>query len=97
MTDGRDVILKLEEREKDRTKISSLKVRYNSVFGYYIEITKANLHLVPKDYHRKQTVSTGERFVTEELVRLEREISEALKRRSARSSRALRNSFRKRV
>ncbi len=77
MTDGRDVILKLEEREKDRTKISSLKVRYNSVFGYYIEITKANLHLVPKDYHRKQTVSTGERFVTEELVRLEREISEA--------------------
>ncbi len=76
-THGRDVILKLEEREKDRTKIGSLKVRYNNVFGYYIEVTKANLHLVPKDYRRKQTISTGERFVTDELVQVEREILEA--------------------
>ncbi len=77
MKSGRDVILELEQREKERTKIASLKVRYNSVFGYYIEITKANLHLAPKDYHRKQTISTGERFVTEELIQLEREIVEA--------------------
>ncbi len=77
MTHGRDVILKLEERERERTKISSLKVRFNNVFGYYIEVTKANLHLVPRDYQRKQTISTGERFVTEELVTLEREIVEA--------------------
>lgn len=74
---GKELILALEEREKERTKIGSLKVKYNGVFGYYIEITKANLHAVPKDYLRKQTVSTGERFVTEELITLEREILEA--------------------
>ena len=74
---GKETILALEEREKNRTKIASLKVKYNGVFGYYIEVTKANLHAVPKDYLRKQTVSTGERFVTEELITLEREILEA--------------------
>lgn len=76
-SNGRETILALEERERARTKIASLKVRYNGVFGYYIEVTKANLHAVPKDYLRKQTVSTGERFVTEELINLEREILEA--------------------
>ena len=54
-TSGKDYLLKLETRERERTGISSLKVRYNKVFGYYIEVTKANLHLVPTDYIRKQT------------------------------------------
>lgn len=76
-TNGRNVILALETRERERTKIASLKVRYNSVFGYYIEVTKANLHLVPADYRRKQTVATGERYVTDELVTVETEILEA--------------------
>jgi DNA mismatch repair protein MutS len=76
-TNGRNVILELEQKERERTKINSLKVRYNKVFGYYIEITKANLHLVPKHYHRKQTIAGGERFVTDELIKLEAEILEA--------------------
>ena len=76
-TNGRNVILALENREKERTKISSLKVRFNNVFGYFIEVTKANLHLVPSDYRRKQTVATGERFVTDELVTVETGILEA--------------------
>ncbi|OGL51519.1 MAG: DNA mismatch repair protein MutS [Candidatus Schekmanbacteria bacterium RIFCSPLOWO2_12_FULL_38_15] len=57
----------LEIREKERTGISSLKVRFNKIFGYYIEVTKTNLRLVPPDYIRKQTIATGERFITEEL------------------------------
>jgi DNA mismatch repair protein MutS len=70
-SDGKDYLLKLETREKERTKISSLKIRFNSVFGYFIEVTKANLHLVPKDYQRKQTTAGGERFFTEELKKHE--------------------------
>lgn len=76
-TNGRNVVLELESRERERTRITSLKVRFNGVFGYYIEVTKANLHLVPKDYRRKQTVATGERYVTDELVELETAILEA--------------------
>ena len=57
----------LEIREKKKTGISSLKVRFNKIFGYYIEVTKPNLHLVSPEYIRKQTIATGERFVTEEL------------------------------
>lgn len=76
-TDGRAVILELERRERERTKISSLKVKYTSVFGYFIEVTKANLHLVPKEFRRKQTVATGERYVTDELTAIETEILEA--------------------
>lgn len=79
-TNGRELLLALEQRERERTKIGSLKVRFNGVFGYYIEVTKANLHLVPADYRRKQTVATGERFVTEELVQLETGILEAEER-----------------
>ncbi len=79
-TNGRALLLALEQRERERTKINSLKVRFNGVFGYYIEVTKANLHLVPADYRRKQTVATGERFVTEELVQLETGILEAEER-----------------
>ena len=54
----------LESRERERTGINSLKVRFNNVFGYYIEISNANLHLVPKDYDRKQTLVNAERFST---------------------------------
>ena len=55
-TSGRQAIAAIEDRERHRTGIGSLKVRYNSVFGYYIEITKANLSLAPSDYERKQTL-----------------------------------------
>jgi DNA mismatch repair protein MutS len=67
----------LERTEQERTGIKSLKVRYNSVFGYFIEITKSNLHLVPADYVRKQTTANGERFVTEGLKQKEKEIFHA--------------------
>ncbi len=60
-------IAKLEEDEKERTGISSLKIRFNKVFGFYIEISRSNLHLVPQDYIRKQTLVNGERFITPEL------------------------------
>ncbi len=67
----------LERTEQERTGIKSLKVRYNSVFGYFIEITKSNLHLAPADYVRKQTTANGERFVTEGLKQKEKEIFHA--------------------
>jgi DNA mismatch repair protein MutS len=71
---GRQAIAAIEERERERTGIGSLKVRYNSVFGYYIEITKSNLALAPADYERKQTLVNAERFTTPELKELERKI-----------------------
>lgn len=71
---GRQQIAAIEERERQRTGIGSLKVRYNSVFGYYIEITKANLALAPGDYERKQTLVNAERFTTPELKEYERKI-----------------------
>ncbi|MGE5127852.1 MAG: DNA mismatch repair protein MutS, partial [Betaproteobacteria bacterium] len=64
---GRATIAAIEERERQRTGIPSLKVRYNRVFGFYIEVSKSNLPLVPADYQRKQTIAGGERFVTPEL------------------------------
>jgi DNA mismatch repair protein MutS len=64
---GRQSVAGIEERERARTGIGSLKVRYNSVFGYYIEITKANLAMAPADYERKQTLVNAERFTTPEL------------------------------
>ncbi len=64
----------LEARERERTGIGSLKVRFNKVFGYYIEVSKANLHLAPKDYDRKQTLVGAERFVTPELKEYEEKI-----------------------
>jgi DNA mismatch repair protein MutS len=64
----------VETRERERTGINSLKVRFNRVFGYYIEISKANLHLAPKDYDRKQTLVGAERFVTPELKEYEEKI-----------------------
>jgi DNA mismatch repair protein MutS len=68
------VIAELEERERTRTGISSLKVRYNRVFGYYIEVSKSNLHAVPSDYHRKQTIAGGERFITPALKEYEEKV-----------------------
>lgn len=73
-TTGRQHIAAIEERERARTGIGSLKVRYNSVFGYYIEITKANLSMAPADYERKQTLVNAERFTTQELKEHERKI-----------------------
>jgi DNA mismatch repair protein MutS len=70
-TTGRQAIAAIEERERERTGINSLKVRYNSVFGYYIEITKANRALAPADYERKQTLVNAERFTTPELKEYE--------------------------
>ncbi len=64
-------IAEMEQAERKRTGIGSLKVRYNRVFGYYIEVSKSNLHAVPDDYHRKQTVATGERYITPALKEYE--------------------------
>lgn len=68
---GKTLIAQVEKRERERTGISSLKVRYNKVFGYYIEVTKPNLDLVPADYQRKQTLVNSERFITPELKEYE--------------------------
>ena len=74
---GRATIARIEERERARTGIASLKVRFNRVFGYYIEVTKSNLALVPPDYQRKQTVVGGERFITPELKEYEEKVLRA--------------------
>jgi DNA mismatch repair protein MutS len=71
---GKDWLAKLQQDEIERTGISSLKVRFNSVFGYYIEVTKSNLDKVPAHYIRKQTVANGERFITPELKDMEGKI-----------------------
>jgi DNA mismatch repair protein MutS len=75
--DSKTWLSDLERQEQERTGIKSLKVRFNSVFGYYLEITKANLHLVPPDYIRRQTTVGGERYVTEALKQKEKEILHA--------------------
>ena len=71
MRGGKDWIAKLQQDEILRTGIQSLKVRFNSVFGYYIEVTKTNLDKVPANYVRKQTIANGERFITPELKEME--------------------------
>ncbi len=68
---GKDWMAELEKNERERTGISSLKVRYNQVFGFYIEVSKANVHLAPKHYLRKQTLVNGERFITPDLKQQE--------------------------
>ena len=94
---GKQRIAEMEEAERVRTGINSLKIRYNRVFGYYIEISKSNLANVPADYHRKQTIAGGERFITpalkayeekvlgadERILEREVEIFDALRRRVA--------------
>ena len=79
---GRQRIAAIEERERERTGIASLKVRFNSVFGYYLEVTRANLKAVPPDYERKQTLVNAERFTTPELKDLETKILTAQERSS---------------
>jgi DNA mismatch repair protein MutS len=74
MRGGKDWIAKLQQDEITRTGIQSLKIRFNSVFGYYIEVTKSNLDKVPADYVRKQTIANGERFITPELKTMEGKI-----------------------
>jgi DNA mismatch repair protein MutS len=74
---SRQYIAQIEARERARTGIQSLKVRFNNVFGYYIEISKANLHLAPEDYERKQTLVNAERFTTPELKDYERKVLDA--------------------
>jgi DNA mismatch repair protein MutS len=74
---GKQFLAQMEERERQRTGISSLKVRFNSVFGYYLEISKSNLHLVPPDYERRQTLANAERFSTPELKEYESKILDA--------------------
>ncbi|HRZ56594.1 MAG TPA: DNA mismatch repair protein MutS [Candidatus Paceibacterota bacterium] len=72
--EGKDWIAQLQQKEIERTGIGSLKIRFNSVFGYYIEVTKANLDKVPADYVRKQTIANGERFITPDLKEMESKI-----------------------
>jgi DNA mismatch repair protein MutS len=72
--EGKKHLLEVERRERERTGIGSLKVRFNKVFGYYLEVTKANQKLVPDDYIRKQTLANAERYITPELKELEEAI-----------------------
>jgi len=81
---AKDTLAEIEKRERERTGITSLKVRYNKVFGYFIEVTRTHLAKVPDDYVRKQTIANGERYITEELKQLEDEILTADERRVAR-------------
>ncbi len=81
--DSKRHILALEMRERERTGISSLKIRYNRVFGYYLEVTRANQERVPADYIRKQTLVNAERYVTPEIKELEEQILSAEERQIA--------------
>src|ERR1017187_2780647 len=74
---SKQVLAQIEQRERGRTGISSLKVKFNSIFGYYIEVSKPNLHLVPQNYERKQTLVGAERFTTPELKEYETKILDA--------------------
>ncbi len=78
--DSKRHILALEVRERERTGIASLKIRYNKVFGYYLEVTRANQERVPADYIRKQTLVNAERYVTPEIKELEEQILSAEER-----------------
>ncbi len=77
LSGGEEWLSKFEEEEKERTGIKNLKVAYNKVFGYYIEVTNSFLNLVPKNYIRKQTLTNGERFITDELKKHEDDVLSA--------------------
>lgn len=77
---SKNVLIEIQQREVERTGITSLKISYNKVFGYYLEITKSNLSKVPSDYIRKQTLANAERFITPELKQLEEQIVNASSR-----------------
>ena len=70
-TDGKTWLINLEAKEREKTGIKNLKISFNKVFGYYIEVTKSNLKFVPDRYVRKQTLTNGERYITEELKEIE--------------------------
>ena len=70
-TNGTSIILEMESKEREATGIKNLKINYNKVFGYYIEVSKGNIPLVPDRYIRKQTLTTGERYITEEIKKIE--------------------------
>lgn len=82
-TTGKDWIVEFQQQERERTGIKSLKVAYNRVFGYYIEVTKSNLHLVPPEYERRQTTANGERYTIPDLREKEALIATAEERLSA--------------
>ncbi len=84
LTHGKSMLAEMEERERSRAGIPSLKIRYNRVFGYYIEISRSNLDRVPADYVRKQTLVNAERFITPELKEFEARILRAQEERNAR-------------
>ena len=86
---GRTVIAEMEAQERERTGIPSLKIRFNRVFGFYIEISKAQLHNAPDDYHRKQTIAGGERFTTPALKEYEQRVLGADERILAREQEIL--------
>ncbi|WP_462335422.1 DNA mismatch repair protein MutS [Fusobacterium varium] len=75
--DGKDYILEIENRERERTGIKGLKIKYNKVFGYFIEVTRANAHLVPSDYIRKQTLANAERYIVPDLKEYEEKVLNA--------------------
>jgi DNA mismatch repair protein MutS len=77
---GKDAIARIQADERARTGISSLKVGFNKVFGYYIEVTNSNLHLVPPEFQRRQTITSGERFVTSALKEYEERVLTAAER-----------------
>jgi DNA mismatch repair protein MutS len=81
-TNVQSLLQAMEAQEKERTGISSLKIRYNNVFGYFIEITNSHKDKVPKNYQRKQTLSNAERFCTDELIELEKKVLSAQKKRN---------------
>jgi len=85
-TEGKKVLDEIEERERERTGISSLKIKFNRVFGYFIEVTKANLSLVPDDYVRKQTTVNSERYFTAELKEYEEKVLSANEQRRVRAN-----------
>ena len=93
---GKDGIARIQSAERERTGITSLKVGFNKVFGYYIEVTRSNLHLVPSDYQRRQTITNGERFVTPALKEYEETILTAGERIETRE-RSLFDALRTRV
>ncbi len=81
-TDSQSLLLEMEAREKEKTGISSLKIRYNNVFGYYIEITNTHKDKVPASYLRKQTLANAERYYTDELAELEKKVLSAQSKRA---------------
>ena len=74
---SKQFLAQIEQRERQRTGIGSLKVKFNSIFGYYLEVSKVNVHLVPADYVRKQTLVNAERYTTPELKEYESKILDA--------------------